>query len=401
MAGAVRRVELRSLWFLDSGVLHAFEEAMMDCAGVEACDRADPMLEAEAFCARPLGGLELRVSRVELELAPTIEAGELDGVVGVLGRRLPLRGVAGVSGGVRLEVAGEHAESLASSLEGLACAVGERLGWPYTTAVLRGALDEDGRVSWRLLIGPCEPLHASVVEELLLEQAIHGAVEVMQALQLSPLRHGGEYTLEAFLRRPRIIPYSTRSICVAASIPLRRVLEGRVKLRYREWGRGGPAGRIEELLRRVAATQEGVWDNGFTISAVDPLPSTRELCVDDVEYFLREAGESVVERLVSKFMISRVEHGVIVLGDGVLVEVSCSSYLDAENWVKVKMASPERILGILREILKRLYKRRSEEEKREEVKRAYERLEGLASSARSIAEIAAAASKIREALNTL
>jgi len=270
-----------------------------------------------------------------------------------------------------------------------------KAGWGTALASIDAVMGDDGAV-WSLRLGQCEPVEQ--IDAWSVEVAARSLLLMAGELGLSPRRLGRGFNVWAMERRGSQ-PWSgyRRLLCYGFEFPLLDVLRGRVRLELRtpreEEGEGG----LEEELRSLFEEEPGgrVWENGFTIAAVDPFPLLRTLCPRDAVELLKRRGERV-ERVLASTGIMREEHAVIVLGDGSMVEVNCSGYLDSDNWVRIHGGDRRRVMELARKLLRGYYEERMREARSGNERRVYEALLRVLEQAESIEDIARAAARIRE-----
>ncbi len=388
---------------LRPGDLEAVEEFLEACGGDEECSRADPMVVAEAVCRPLLGGDRLQVSWLYVRLAPAVDGRGLVDVVRLVEKKLGVvTGVSGRGSELRLDLDCGAGGRLCGAVGRLACGVAERLGWGTVVAAVEAVMGDGGAV-WRLRLGRCEPLGELGGRDL--EILLRGFILAMRGLGLSPSRLDEDYDVWAGWRTGSQ-PWSRhrRMLCYGFSFPLLDVLEGRLHVSLPAPEEGEEEDEGEELLELLGELEEEAvgryWGNGFRISAVDPFALLRSLCPRGAAEILERAGERVVN-ILEATGFTREEHGVLVLGDGTLVEVNCSGYLDADNWVKIHGGDEKRVMEVAKKLLRGYYEGRLREAADDNMRRVYQALLKALEEAENIRDIVAAADEIRGAAESI
>jgi len=385
---------------LRPGDLEAVEGFMEACGGDEECSRADPMVVVEAVC-RPLpGGNRLQGSGLYVRLAPAVDGRGLVDVVRLVEKRLgAVTGVSGRGSELRLDLDCGAGGRLCGAVRRLACGVAERLGWGTVVAAVEAVMG-DGDAVWRLRLGRCELLGELDGRDLGI--LLRGLILAMKELGLSPSRLDEDYDVWAEWRTgSRPWSMHRRMLCYGFSFPLLDVIEGRLHVSLPAPEESEEEEELLELLGELEEEAVGrYWDNGFRISAVDPFALLRSLCPREAAGILERAGEEVV-KILEATGFTREEHGVLVLGDGTLVEVNCSGYLDADNWVKIHSGDEKRVMEVAKKLLRGYYEERLREAADDNMRRVYEALLKALEEAKNIRDIVAAAEEIREAAESI
>lgn len=384
--------------------LGAVESFMDTCSGDNACERADPMVVAEAVCRTLPAGEPLHESRLYVRAAPALDGQDLVSLIRLVEEKLgSVTRASGRGSELQLDLDCEASGGgrLCRAVSRLACTAAKRLGWGTVVAAVEAVLGDKGTI-WGLRLGSCEPLdglHDTNGLELLLRRLILA----MKELGLAPSSLDKGYDVWAAWRTGSQ-PWSRhrRMLCYGFRFPLLDLLEGRLHVSLPRESQGGEedAGLLE-LLGEIEDQAVGrYWENGFRVSAVDPFALLRSLCPRETANILEKTGESV-EKILESSGVAREEHGVVLLSDGTLVEANCSSYLDADNWVKIHSRNPERAVEVAKRLLRGYYEERLSEAQNDNMKRAYKALLEALETARSIRDIVETAARIREAAENI
>lgn len=395
---------LKSLLSIHPDDLRPIEEFMKACMESDACDRADPLVVIEARCRRLLRGEPLRAAYFFLRLAPSMDGRDLVDVIRLVEEKLGrVEGVSGQDTELRLDLDCGSAAGLCEAVQRLSCTAAEKLGWGTTLAAIHAVIGDDDTL-WSLELGQCHLIdeHDDAEAEVLLR----GLLLDMSSLGLSPKDLDKTYNVWA-KRERGLKPWSGQRsmLCYGFSFPLLDILEGRLSIVLPAKPESEKEDReFKEILDFLGEVERELvgsyWDNGFTVSSIDPFPGLRSLCPRDAAELLRKGGESVEKVLLSSGF-AREEHGVLVLGDGTLVEVNCSAYLDADNWVKVHSREKKRIVEVLKKLLRGYYEEKIREVEDSNVRKLYRALLKAIEDAARVEDMVAAAAKAREAVRSI
>ena len=395
---------LKSLLGLNSDDLRPIEEFMKACMENDACDRADPLVVVEARCRHLLRGETLKAAYFFLRLAPSIDGHDLIDVVRLVEEKLGrVEGVSGQGPELRLDIDCSSAAGLCRAVQRLSCTTAKRLGWGTTLAAIHAVIG-DGTTSWSLKLGHCyriDELNDSEIELLM-----RGLLLDMNRLGLSPQGLDKTYSVWA-KQESGFKPWSgQRSIlCHGFSFSLHDILQGSLAIALPARPESVKENKqFKDLLNFLEEVERefigSYWDNGFTVSSIDPFPELRSLCPQDAAELLKKQGERV-EKILQSSGITREEHSVLVLGDGTLVEVNCSAYLDTDNWVKVHSHDKKRVIDVLKKLLRGYYEERIREVEDSNAKELYKALLKALEDASSVEDVVAAAAEAREAARSI